>query len=400
MAIYHLSVKIHSRSAGMSAVAGVAYRAGAELADDRTGEVHDYTYTRRSAVDHTEILAPDDAPAWTQDRARLWNQVEAPETRKNSQVAREIVVALPKELAAAEQRQLVRGFVAEQCVDRGMVADVAYHDAGSDNPHAHVLLTTRRIGPDGFADKDRAWNDRAVLQEWRQEWAAAANRALQRAHSPERIDHRSLVDQRQAALDRGDHEAAAALDRPPGTHLGRARHQEIRTGRSTERVTRALERDQVDRPRPSGLERISTFDRELRQAIERTAEALRECVRELRLEVERVGRWMRERAAEAQRQRDQRAERERRRDLVAALRSHEALVKAGRYDAAARLERDTIDRKLPYSDVAQEARDRYAAVCDLRLKRSFDRATPPVTDEDINRAVAERSLERDYGPTR
>lgn len=309
MAIYHLSVKIHSRSAGMSAVAGAAYRAGAEFADERTGEVHDYT--RRSAVDHTEILAPDDAPAWVQDRARLWNQVESAETRKNSQVAREIVVALPKELARAEQRELVRGFVTEQCVDRGMVADVAYHDVGSDNPHAHVLLSTRRIGPDGFAGKDRSWNDRAVLEEWRREWAVATNRALVRAHSPERIDHRSLVDQRQAALDRGDHAAAAALDRSPGTHLGRARHQEIRTGRPTERVTRVLERDQVDRPRPSGLERISTFDRELRQAIERTAEALRECVRDLRLEVQRVGRWMRERAAEAQRQREAEARRQR-----------------------------------------------------------------------------------------
>ena len=136
-------------------------------------------------------------------------------------------------------------------VDHGMVADVAYHDGGSRNPHAHVLLTTRRIGPDGFAGKDRSWNDRALLQEWRREWAASANRALQQANSPERIDHQSLVDQQQAA----------------GVHLGRAAHQELRTGRPVERVSRALDGDSLDQPPRSGLERTSRFDRELRATV-------------------------------------------------------------------------------------------------------------------------------------
>ena len=250
-------------------------------------------------MDHTEILAPDDAPSWVQDRGRLWNEVEAAETRKNSQVAREIVVALPKELEAGAQRHLVRGFVSELCVRRGMVADVAYHDIASGNPHAHVLLTTRRVDPDGFAGKDRLWKDRGLVQDWRREWAEHANRALARARIEDRIDHRSLASQRQDALHRGDRAAAAALDRPAGVHLGRALHQEVRTGRTAERVSRALERN-PEQPRqeregpelrPSGLERISRFDRELRQAIERAAAALRECVRELRHEIERVAGW-------------------------------------------------------------------------------------------------------------
>lgn len=428
MAIFHLSVKIHSRSAGMSAVAGAAYRAGADLVDERTGEAHDYT--RRSAVDHTEILAPDDAPSWTRDRSRLWNEVEASETRKNSQVAREVVVALPKELDAAEQRRLVRGFVGDQCVSRGMVADVAYHEIGSGNPHAHVLLTTRRIGPDGFTGKDRSWNDRGLVEDWRREWAAHANHALSRARRPERIDHRSLVSQRQDALDRGDYALANELDRPAEKHLGRAAHQETRTWAPTERVTRAIE-PEPDRPqlppplreqlieqertlerehqperRPSGLERLSSFDRELRQAIERTAAALRECVWELGHYVERVTRWMREererqrareRALEVQREREVEAQRQR--DLVAALREHEALVKAGRYEEASRLEDDVIDREPLYGDVSQEVKDRYKAVSDLCHKRSFDRALDrpesPPTDDDINRRVAEQAYDRD-----
>ena len=406
----------------MSAVAGAAYRAGAHLVDERTGEVHDYT--RRGAVDHTEILAPDGAPSWTQDRSRLWNEVEASETRKNSRVAREVVVALPKELAPEEQRRLVRGFVGDQCVSRGMVADVAYHEIGSGNPHAHVLLTTRRIGPDGFAGKDRSWNDRAVLQEWRQEWELAANRALERAHRPERIDHRSLVDQREAALERGDYALANELDRPAEKHLGRAAHQETRTWAPTERVTRAIE-PEPDRPqfppplreqlieqertlerehqperRPSGLERLSSFDREVRQAIERTAAALRECVWELGHYVERVTRWMREererqrqreRALEVQRERE--AEARSRRDLLAAVREHEALVKAGRSDDALRLAVDVIKPKLRRHDIPQEIKDRYQAVSDLRAKSHGPRA-PAVTDDDINRRVAEQTYDR------
>ena len=327
MAIFHLSVKIHSRSTGMSAVAGAAYRAGQALEDERTGEVHDYT--RRGAVDHTEILAPDDAPSWTRDRGRLWNTVEASETRKNSQVAREVVVALPKELAAAEQRRLVRGFVGDQCVSRGMVADVAYHDIDSGNPHAHVLLTTRRIGPDGFAGKARSWNDRGLVEDWRREWAAHANHALARNNELERIDHRSLVSQRQDALDRGDYVAADELDRPAGIHLGRAAHQELRTGHAVDRISRDLERT-PDRPqrqplreqlieqertlegeglepeRSSGLESSSDHEgRQLRQAIERTVELLRECVSELRLVLEQVDRWRRERQREREMQRRQ-----------------------------------------------------------------------------------------------
>ena len=165
-----------------------------------------------------------------------------------------------------------------------------------------------------------SWNDRGVVEDWRREWAEHANRALARAQVMARIDHRSLASQRQDALHRGDRAAAAALDRPAGVHLGRALHQEVRTGRPAERISRALEgnpaseqprRQEREGPelRPSGLERISRFDRELRQAIERAAAALRECVRELRHEVERVARWMREmqerqREAEATRQRE------------------------------------------------------------------------------------------------
>ena len=155
-----------SRSQGRSATAAIAYRAAERIEDHRTGLTFDYA--GRSGVDHTEILAPDHAPDWAYDRSELWNQVERAETRKNSQVAREVRVALPAELTHAQRVELVRDFAQEQFVDRGMIADIALHAPGRDgddrNHHAHILLTTREIGAEGFTTKNRSEEHTSELQ--------------------------------------------------------------------------------------------------------------------------------------------------------------------------------------------------------------------------------------------
>ena len=231
MAIYHLRASVISRSQGRSATASAAYRAAERITDGRTGLTFDYA--ARGGVEHTEILAPDDAPDWVHDRSKLWNRVEAAERRVNSQVAREIRVALPNELGPDERAELVRDFCQAQFVERGMVADIALHapsDAGDErNHHAHILLTTRRIGPDGFTTKDRDWNKTEALESWREAWSYSANRALERSGREERIDHRTLEAQKveaweraSAARGRGDEAEelqetvrAISLDRPP-----------------------------------------------------------------------------------------------------------------------------------------------------------------------------------------
>ena len=238
MALYHLSAKALSRSSGASAVAAAAYRSGEELTDERTGDRHDYS--RRSGVDHAEIIAPDQAPDWVRDRAQLWNAAEAAERRRDSQVAREVMVALPAELEAQEQRGLVREFCRQEFAGQGMVADVSYHGTGSENPHAHILLTMRRIEGQGFGKKVRAWNGKERLEGWREAWADRTNRALDRAGRSERIDHRTLKEQRQEALDLGDLEKAAELDREPQVHLGKSLYMEAKNI-STEMGTRFLE---------------------------------------------------------------------------------------------------------------------------------------------------------------
>jgi len=231
MAIYHLRATMISRSQGRSATAASAYRVAERIEDRRTGLTFDYA--ARGGVDHTEILAPDHAPDWVRDRSELWNRVEESETRKNSQVAREVRVALPDELTHAQRVALVRDYAQAQFVDRGMVADIALHAPGREgderNHHAHILLTTREVDAEGFTTKNRDWNKVEVLEGWREAWARDSNAALERAGIEDRVDHRTLVAQRDEALElaaaareRGDegaelHETvrAMSLDRPP-----------------------------------------------------------------------------------------------------------------------------------------------------------------------------------------
>ena len=224
MAIYHLSVKTISRSDGRSGTAASAYRAGVSITDERTGEIHDYT--RRRGVEASELALPDGSPDW--DRSQLWNAAEASEKRKNSTVAREYEVALPDELNQSERLALVKEFASELVKRHGVAVDFAIHTPGKEgdnrNHHAHVLTSTRRLGPEGFGEKSRELDAKETgskeVEHWRERWASLSNRALERAGQGARIDHRSLVAQRAEALALGDIPRADSLDRTPTQHLG------------------------------------------------------------------------------------------------------------------------------------------------------------------------------------
>lgn len=194
MAIFHLHAKIIGRSNGQSSLASAAYRSGEELEDFRTREIH--RHGRAERVAHNEIIAPPDAPDWARSRADLWNQVEARESRKNSQLSREFELALPRELNLYQQRKLVRSWVAAELTPHGVIADVAVHvDDRNNNPHAHIMTTLRSVSDEGWAaHKLRSFEDRAALANWRESWANHANAALERAGREERIDHRSHAD--------------------------------------------------------------------------------------------------------------------------------------------------------------------------------------------------------------
>ncbi len=263
MASFHLAVKTVGRSAGRSATAAAAYRAGVEIADERTGIVHDYT--RKQGIEHREIVAPADAPDWVRDRAALWNAAEQAETRKNSTVAREYEIALPAELSADERRTLALGLAREISERHGVAVDVAIHAPGRQgdqrNHHAHLLTTTRRIGAEGLGEKTRELDQKTSgeVERWRGRFAEMQNAALERAQSHERVDHRSYQRQgreQEATVHMGPN--VVAMER-------RAERQAQREGRDYAPATK------VGQHNAGVLER-----RGLRQYIDRGTEWLRD----------------------------------------------------------------------------------------------------------------------------
>lgn len=236
MAIYHLSVQAISRGKGKSCVASAAYRAGEKLKDDRQDLVHDYS--KKNGVE-SEILAPSNAPEWVKDRNKLWNEVDKAETRCNSRTARELNVALPKELSKEQQKELAREFVKENFVDKGMVADVCFHFNDVNNPHFHVMLTTREIDKEGFKKKNRDWDKKENTDIWREQWSKCANKALEKAGFDERIDHRSFKDR--------------GIDKIPTIHLGKDSSEMKKKG--------------IDNPRVEANKRIKEINQEKEKAL-------------------------------------------------------------------------------------------------------------------------------------
>ena len=213
MAIYHYSASVIGRSKGKSAVAAAAYRSGEKIEDKRTGIIHDYTH--KSGVDYSEIITPELSAidtSWLKNRAELWNRVELSERRSDSQLAREIDIAIPIELDRETQIALVREYVQTNYVDRGMIADINLHHLDSTNPHAHVMLLMRELKIDEygvveFGNKNRDWNRKDLLIQQRQNWETLANQYLADAgYDQVKIDCRSLE--------------AQGVDRIPQIHLG------------------------------------------------------------------------------------------------------------------------------------------------------------------------------------
>ena len=248
MAIYHSTTKIIGRSSGRSAVAAAAYRSGEELTNEKDGLVHDYS--RKGGIAHAEIMTPENAPEWAADRNKLWNEVEKIEKSSKAQLAREVEIAVPNELKREQQIELVQEYAKENFVKKGMVADIALHDKGDGNPHAHIMLTMRPFEKDGsWGDKQKKeyildkngnkqydakkktykcktvkttdWDSTETLEKWRENWAKTANKHLERAGHEQRIDHRSYE--------------AQGIDKIATVHLGPVAHDMEKRGVRTDR---------------------------------------------------------------------------------------------------------------------------------------------------------------------
>ncbi len=240
MAIYHLSVKAISRSAGRSATAAAAYRAGCEITDERTGQLHDYS--RKRGVASADLVLPDCAPEWATNRVALWNAAELAEKRKDACVAREFEVALPAELSAVERRRLAVDFARDMANREGCAVDVAIHAPGREgdnrNHHAHILRTTRKVEIGGLGaklDTEKAGRKRADdLEAVRARWAELTNERLREAGLEIHIDHRSLQTQ--------------GINQKPSWHLGPAASgYERRTGKPSDKRIHHEQREAAER---------------------------------------------------------------------------------------------------------------------------------------------------------
>lgn len=253
MAIYHMSVQIIKRSNGGSAVASAAYRATEKLRDETTAETFDYRRKERAIA--SGIIAPDGAPDWTHDRAKLWNEVEKKENRKNSQFCREMNVAIPDELKD-QAENMIRAYIQENFTAVGLVADYAIHKPSRKgderNIHAHIMVTKRKMTPTGWGDMYREADDaktsKQILNGWRKGWENICNHGLERIGSAERVSCETLE--------------AQGIERDPQQHMGKTATAIERRGEQPRRGRYA------DEPLPE----TEVTQSELQEALENDAE--------------------------------------------------------------------------------------------------------------------------------
>lgn len=293
MAIYHCSAKVSvSRGAGRTATGAVAYRAGIQIVDERTGLVFDYT--RKQGVEHSVLCLPGGGTA---DRSAFWNQVELHHKRGDAIVARELEIALPAELSADQRRALADGYARELSDRYGVATDLSLHaprtvtdrmlEINPDqhweidpvtgrrhngNWHAHILFSGCRVSPAGELGRKAEELDpihckrrglSTMVDRERERWTNLANAALEKAGYAARIDHRSLE--------------AQGIDREPQQHLGPALSGMVRRGKSAF-VIEARQREAAER-----LERAAELG-----ALERIEDKLDQSILDLTGELERA----------------------------------------------------------------------------------------------------------------
>ena len=247
----HTHVDIVSRSKGHSVIAKAAYNARDKLRDEYYVKVHDYS--KKDDLVFSKIFLPEHIPKEFSNREYLWNSVEKIEKNKNSQLARNLLFTIPRELNEKDRIKLISEFIEENFTSKGMIADCNIHNPmASDNeeqPHAHILLTLRGIDEKGnWKPKSRKeyildengekiklksgnyksrkvnlndWNEPDKAKEWRENFSKKANEYLAKNNIDKRIDPRTFEEQGREEL--------------PQVHLGTKSYQMEKKGIQTER---------------------------------------------------------------------------------------------------------------------------------------------------------------------
>lgn len=146
MAIALIRYNMISRATGKNAVSAAAYRAGTKLRDLKSGKLKNYT--KKEEVKYSEIDLPEGASEKYRDRETLWNSVESQSKRKDARLARELIIALPRELNLEDDIKVLQKYIKNEFTSDGMIADWSVH-MKEDNPHCHLMLTVKPLGQDG-----------------------------------------------------------------------------------------------------------------------------------------------------------------------------------------------------------------------------------------------------------
>jgi Ti-type conjugative transfer relaxase TraA len=206
VAIAFARLQYVKRSAGQNACHKAAYNGRTAITNERTGE--SYNYANKGDSAHHEILLPEGVNARFKNARILWSEVDKRETRVNSQVAKEMVFALPDDacVSFAHKLEMVRQFVTLHFVDKGLAVQLDIHEPHEEedhNWHAHVLMTTRRFTKSGehLGDKARDLDGEVRMgvvmeaQRWGELWKAFQNQYFKDHNIDLKVDENGIVAQ-------------------------------------------------------------------------------------------------------------------------------------------------------------------------------------------------------------
>lgn len=254
MANFYLNVENISRGAGRSVANALNYISGRTVHDSYTGMTY---YRHRQDVLSWQIFQPDNAPSHFYDLQELCYEIDSAEKRYDARTARLFIGSLPNELPPDELTEIVNRYVSDNFTSRGLCAIAAIHkgingdDPTRNNPHVHIIVSTRTVGPNGFNKKKyREHNQRKYILTWREQWAYVQNRAYERSGLDIRVSHESL-------------EVQGIRDREPTIHMSRIDWQRERRGERTVAgdLKREIEARNKERARQSQLRRQRGLER-------------------------------------------------------------------------------------------------------------------------------------------
>lgn len=193
---YHVEVSPLSRGKGRSLGSVLSYISGKEVHDNYSGKTYRH---RRFDLVQCRVYLPPSAPNALRDLQCLCDELNKAEKRKDARTGRLFICSLPNELMPGEWARIVNEFIQENFVSQGLCAVAAIHrgklpsNHPKSNPHVHIVVSTRTVGPEGFnPKKDREHNQRSYIEIWRRAWARVQNRAYERCHVKKRVSHESL----------------------------------------------------------------------------------------------------------------------------------------------------------------------------------------------------------------